>query len=161
MHGIEQCNMYYIDQYIHDKQKTCVILSNDTLDIEQYRIMHVITVEQYKAWYYFILFFVPWIPYSVPGLLFYVQYLAGCRDSNPSCCDHSQVCYQWATRISYELHTFPMSYTHPLWMILCNTVQWMVLSNTMHDIKQKNMDETSSMPCLILSNEQCIFLGKG
>ena len=29
-----------------------------------------------------------------------VQYLAGCRDSNPSCCDRSQVCYQWAN-ISY------------------------------------------------------------
>ena len=23
-----------------------------------------------------------------------VQYLAGCQDSNPSCCDRSQVCYQ-------------------------------------------------------------------
>ena len=28
-----------------------------------------------------------------PGFLLYVQYLAGCRDSNPSCCGCSQVCY--------------------------------------------------------------------
>ena len=34
------------------------------------------------------------------GFLLYVQYLAGCRDSNPSCCDCSQMCYQQATRIS-------------------------------------------------------------
>ena len=28
------------------------------------------------------------------GFPFYLQYLAGCRESNPSCCDRSQVCYQ-------------------------------------------------------------------
>ena len=58
----------------------------------------------------------------------YVQYLAGCRESNPSCCDRSQVCTVqamsythpwWATHIPmsytypYELHTSLMSYcTH-------------------------------------------------
>ena len=38
----------------------------------------------------------------------YSTYLTGCRDSNLSCCDRSQVCYQWHN----ELHTsllFPLS----------------------------------------------------
>ena len=52
--------------------------------------------------------------------IFFLLYLAGCRDSNPSCCcDRSQVCYQWASHIPDELHTYlwathiPISYTHP------------------------------------------------
>ena len=62
-------------------------------------------------------------PLSVPRFLLYVpvQYLAGCRESNPSCCDHSQVCYRLPMSYThpYELHTslwathIPMSYTHP------------------------------------------------
>ena len=28
-----------------------------------------------------------------------LHYLAGCRDANPSCCDRSQMCYQWATHV--------------------------------------------------------------
>ena len=65
-------------------------------------------------------------PLSTPRFLLYVQYLAGCRESNLSCCDRSQVCYQWATHIPdelhtslwathipYELHTSLVSYTHP------------------------------------------------
>ena len=43
--------------------------------------------------------FVPRFPYSVLGFILYLQYLAGCRDSDPSCCDRGQICYQWATRI--------------------------------------------------------------
>ena len=38
--------------------------------------------------------FVPWFSYSVPGFIIYLQYnqyLAGYRDSNPSCCVCSRV----------------------------------------------------------------------
>ena len=54
-----------------------------------------------------------------------VQYLAGCRDSNPSCCNRSQVCYQWqwASHIPNELHTSLMSYTHNLLIIFCKTAR--------------------------------------
>ena len=51
--------------------------------------------------FFFKTLFVPRFPYSVTGFLLYVQYLAGCRESNPSCCDRSQVCYQWATHIIF------------------------------------------------------------
>ena len=37
--------------------------------------------------------FDPRVPFSVPGVFYYVQYLAGCRDSNPRCA------------ITNELHT--------------------------------------------------------
>ena len=37
--------------------------------------------------------FHPRVPFSVPGVFYYVQYLAGCRDSNPRCA------------ITNELHT--------------------------------------------------------
>ena len=53
--------------------------------------------------FFFFSLFVPGVPYSVPGFLLYVQYLAGCRESNPSCCDRSQVCYHWATHIPLNL----------------------------------------------------------
>ena len=62
-----------------------------------------------------------------PGVftLLYVRYLAGCRDSNPSCCNRSQVCYQWqwASHIPNELHTSLMSYTHNLLIIFCKTAR--------------------------------------
>ena len=37
--------------------------------------------------------FVPRVTYSIPGFLLFTQYLAGCRELNPSCCNRSQVCY--------------------------------------------------------------------
>ena len=46
-----------------------------------------------QLWYLFLTLFVPGVPYSVPGFLLYVQYVAGCRELNPSCCDRSKVCY--------------------------------------------------------------------
>ena len=48
-------------------------------------------------------------PLSAPRFLLYVQYLTGCRELNPSCCDRNQVYYQWATHIP------PMSNTHTWW----------------------------------------------
>ena len=50
--------------------------------------------------------FDPSVPYSVPSFIVSVQYLAGCRDSDPSCCDCSQVCFQWATHIP-KLNLYP------------------------------------------------------
>ena len=62
---------------------------------------------------------VPRVPYSVPEFLHYVQYLAECRDSNPSFCDHSQVRYQWATHIPNALHTNLKSWnTIYIWHLL-------------------------------------------
>ena len=61
---------------------------------------------------FFSTLFVPMLPYSVQVFVLYVQYLAGCRDSNPSCCDCSQVCSQWATHI----HIFMTSGISQTWL---------------------------------------------
>ena len=55
--------------------------------------------EEKKIYYYYFfilfLFLELWRVRSPPReFLLYVQYLAGCRGSSPSCCDRSQVCYQ-------------------------------------------------------------------
>ena len=43
----------------------------------------------------------------------YVPFLSRSRNSNPRCCDCSQVCYQNVTHIQNELHKSLMSFTHP------------------------------------------------
>ena len=44
-----------------------------------------------------------------------VQHLAGCRDLNTSCCDRSQVCYQWATHTPFLIFTYPYFTLKKLW----------------------------------------------
>ena len=68
--------------------------------------------------------FVLWFPFSVLGFLLYCMYNIW-QDSNPSCCNRSQVCYQWqwASHIPNELHTSLMSYTHNLLIIFCKTAR--------------------------------------
>ena len=56
---------------------------------------------------FFILIFIPGVPYSVPGFYFMYNILAGCRESNPSCKFFF---------LFYNLPlpgVLPLSYTHP------------------------------------------------
>ena len=42
------------------------------------------------------------------GFFTFCTILAGCRDSNPRCCDRNQVCYQCATHILNFLFYLPL-----------------------------------------------------
>ena len=79
-------------------------------------------VWRYEGFFFFTQLF-PGFPYSVPGFLFHVQYLAGSRESNLSCCDCSQVCYQWATDIP-NFQIFIFSFILVLKIILTSRCQW-------------------------------------
>ena len=134
--------MYYIDQYIHDKQKTCVILSNDTLDIEQYCTMHVITVEQYK--HYIILYSFLFPGSRTPSQDYYFMYniwqdagirtrvaaiTARCATNEPHASLMRYTHSQWATHIPCEWYC-AIQYSGWYWAIPCmilNKKTWMKL----------------------------------
>ena len=80
-----------------------------------------------KVFVFFSLLFAQ-VPVLRPGFSLCLQYMAGCRESNPSCCDRSQVCYQWATGVPFS--SFLKSFYWVLLYYLYSITVWSAAPQT-------------------------------